>query len=83
MDYSKIDKGLIEAIAQSPWFKIPYDDLMETNPQGIRDAEEKLAAVEEILDIPDGLIVENRVISSQDNLPDVEAPFRRKSNGGN
>ena len=71
MDTKRINPALAEAIAKSPWAKIPYEELLRSNPQGIRDAETQLSAAEAPLEIPDGLAVSNIMIPGYNDSPDV------------
>lgn len=49
-------------MSDSPWMDIPYEKLMATHPQEIRNAEALLTLKEEVLNIPEDLIVKNEVI---------------------
>lgn len=57
---------LAQAIKESPYSQIDYDYLLAYNPPQIRIEEQKIAATEEPLQIPDGLMVQNIDIPSSD-----------------
>ncbi|WP_286411239.1 hypothetical protein [Myroides marinus] len=62
-----IDKELLLALMMSAWTQIPYDSLLEFNPQKIRVEEEQLMRLEGQVTIPTDLEVYNKEISTSYN----------------
>ncbi|EHO07655.1 hypothetical protein HMPREF9714_01270 [Myroides odoratimimus CCUG 12901] len=62
-----IDKELLIALSLSAWTQIPYDSLLEYNPQQIRIEEERLMLGEGAITIPHDISVYNQVISTAYN----------------
>lgn len=59
-----IDKELLIALSLSAWTQIPYDSLLESNPQQIRIAEEQLMLEEGAIAIPSDIEVYNLLIAT-------------------
>lgn len=57
-----IDKQLLKVLQANAWTKIPYESLLETNPQQIRIEENNLMKEEGVLEVPDTIEVFNRKI---------------------
>ena len=68
MIQQEISVELLEAIHKSPYSQINYDYLLAHDPAQIRLEEQQVAATEEPLAIPKGLVVENHEILSR--VPD-------------
>ncbi|SEI83672.1 acetyl esterase [Myroides marinus] len=62
-----IDKELLLALMMSAWTQIPYDTLLEFNPQQIRVEEEQLMRLEGQVTIPTDLEVYNKEILTSYN----------------
>ncbi|MGL4584516.1 MAG: alpha/beta hydrolase, partial [Flavobacterium sp.] len=61
-----IDKELLKVLQASAWTKIPYESLLETNPQQIRIEESNLMKAEGVLEIPGTIEVFNKEIERVD-----------------
>lgn len=76
----RIDSELLQAMSDSPWMDIPYEKLMATNPLEIRNAETKLALKEGVLEIPEDLIVKNKMILGLNNSPAIRLRIYQPKN---
>lgn len=59
-----IDKELLLALTLSAWTQIPYDNLLEFNPQQIRIEEDRLMKEEGIIEVPSDIEVCNKQITT-------------------
>lgn len=66
-----IDKQLLKALQASAWTKIPYESLLETNPQQIRIEESNLMKQEGVLEVPNTIEVFNKEIKSVDKKESI------------
>lgn len=67
-------------MSDSPWMDIPYEKLMATHPQEIRNAEALLTLKEEVLNIPEDLIVKNEVIPGWNHSPAIRLRIYQPKN---
>lgn len=78
-----INPSLLEAMNKGSWNSIPYDELIRTTPQKIREEEKKLAGEEEQDIPPPGLSVRNIFIPGENDPAEIRIRVYRPTDQTN